>query len=352
MRVVGVCLVVLAFGLTVYSISTFLRDLGKDKGQDEKASKVEDQEKPFPPTMRSSATDSQMAAHPVPVTLNRGADVREGFHGDIHPLLFGQTQLEVTANWTSIGKGRDALDRSVIPLVYSWFTDLRPAEARKTYTARDFSAFLPAEVGEVGQVWELDSNKMADVLKQFHPHPSMRLIATGRRAGPDGAFAILRAVSDSYLDVAFRIHAEFFLTPGEGEPGTAPINAWYSPSYFEGNMLVNKKNGTVDYFRLALANDKSLNVHLTVQAIGMIAKEAHDIVRVERMELAGGRMPEDLRWAKEMTPAAASAKLAKIFYKSLEIDFVPCNQALALARSRGKPIFAIVSWGSFDDQSC
>jgi hypothetical protein len=206
----------------------------------------------------------------------------------------------------------------------------------------------------VGEVWEIDADKMAEILKQFHPHPSMHLIATGRRAGPDGAFGLLRAISDSYVDIAFRIHAEFFLTPGEGTPGTAPINAWYSPAYFEGNMLVNKKNGTVDYFRLALANEKALNVHLTVQAIGAFAKEAHDIVRVERMDLVGGRMPGsgETRWAREMTLAAASAKLAKIFYKSLEINFVPCDQALALARSQGRPIFAIVSWGSFDDQSC
>jgi len=31
---------------------------------------------------------------------------------------------------------------------------------------------------------------------------------------------------------------------------------------------------------------------------------------------------------------------------------VPVDQALARARSLGRPIFAIVSWGSFGDQSC
>jgi len=31
---------------------------------------------------------------------------------------------------------------------------------------------------------------------------------------------------------------------------------------------------------------------------------------------------------------------------------VPVEQALARARSLGRPIFAIVSWGSFGDQSC
>ena len=335
MRVVGMGLVILAFGMTVYAISTFIQESGRENGSEAEASQADDQDTPLPATLRSSTLDSRIAAGPIPVALNRGPDVLEGFRGDIHPLLFGKTQLEVTANWTPIGKGRDGLDRSVVPLVYSWFTDLRPAEPRRIYSAGDCSAFLPAKMGEVGPVWELDPDKIVEILKQFHPHPSMHLIATGRRAGPNGAFGLLRAVSDSYMDIAFRIHAEFFLTPGEGTPGTAPINAWYSPAYFEGNMLVNQKNGTVDYFRLALANEKALNVHLTVQAIGAFAKEAHDIVRVERMDLVGGSMPAQgvIRSAKEITPASASAKLAKIFYKSLEIDFVPCDQALATLSS-------------------
>ena len=33
-------------------------------------------------------------------------------------------------------------------------------------------------------------------------------------------------------------------------------------------------------------------------------------------------------------------------------EFVPVDQALTLAFRRGRPIFAIVSWGSFEDQSC
>src|SRR5262245_5190340 len=148
--------------------------------------------------------DVVRAGQPIPVALNRGPEVLDGFRGDVHPLLSGQTRLPVTARWTGIGKGRDQLHRDLHPRLYAWFTELRPTRPEQTYTERDFSAFLPKTVGEVGQLWALDPDRMAHFLRQFHPRPSMKLVAVGRRAGPDGAFAILRAVSASHLDIAFR----------------------------------------------------------------------------------------------------------------------------------------------------
>jgi hypothetical protein len=289
------------------------------------------------------------------VALNRGSEIPNGFRGEVHPLLFGKTRLEVTAEWSPVGKGRDHLDRSVNPLVYSWFTDLRPVQPRQTYTERDFSAFLPKTVNDAGQLWALDSDKLVRFLKQFHPHPSMHLAAPGRRAGPDGAFALLRAVSPTYLDIVFRIHAEFYLTPEDWPPNIPPIGAWYTPAYFFGHMLVNQQTGTVDYFGLALTTDKALNVHLTVDATSRgFTQQGHDVVRVERMELTGGdaKLVENTPWTKALTSAEAQVRLAKVFYRSLKIDFVPVDQALSLSRRLGRPIFAIVSWGSFEDQSC
>jgi hypothetical protein len=260
----------------------------------------------------------------------------------------------VTAHWTPIGKGRDKLDRSLNPVIYLWFTALQPARRQQTYTERDFSAFLPAAVGEVGQVWTLDPSKMAAFLRQFHPHPSMHLVAPGRRAGPDGAFAVLRAVSPSYLDIVFRIHAEFFVTPDAFHAGP-PIGAWYTPAYFWGRVLVNKQAGTVEHFRLALPTDKALNVHLTVDARSLgYSKQAHDIVRVERMELTGGDgdRVDAIPWVRALPLAEVQSRLAKVFYQFQEIDWVPFEQALAQARRQDRPIFAVVSWGAIDDQSC
>jgi hypothetical protein len=309
-------------------------------------------QKQLPSSVRRDTPPQRESAS---VALNNDIQVPDGFRGGSHPLLHGQTPLEVKAEWTPIGKGRDRIDRSVNPMVYSWFTELHPARPRQTYTARDFSALLPASVGEVGQLWKMDADKLAGFLKQFHPHPSMHLTAPGRRAGPDGAIAILRAASPSYLDIAFRVHAEFYLTPDDWPAELPPIGAWYTPAFFTGQILVNTQAGAVEHFRLELPTDKALNVHLTVDASRLGYKvQAHDIVRVERMQLTGGdsKRLEKVRWVKELNPTDAQVRLAKAFYKFEEIDWVPVDQALARARSLGRPIFAIVSWGSFADQSC
>ncbi len=307
------------------------------------------------PGQTGDGSSAAETPQPVPVALNRGPEVRDGFRGEVHPLLSGKTRLEVAAHWTPVGKGRDQMHRDLHPKLYAWFTELQPASPQRTYTEREFSAFLPESVGEVGQVWALDPDKVAGFLRQFNPRPSMKLVAAGRRAGPDGAFAILRAVSPSHLDIAFRVHAEFYLTPDDWPADRPLIRAWYTPAYFSGRMLVNRRAGTVEHFRLGLANEKALNVHLTVEAKGIgDTRQAHDIVRVERMELTGGdgRLADKIAWTRALTPAEAEARLAKVFYRFLEIGWVPFDRVLAQARSRNRPIFAIVSWGSFDDQSC
>jgi len=292
---------------------------------------------------------------PIPVASNRGADVPDGFRGDVHPLLFGQTRLEVSAQWTPVGKGRDHLHRDLNPQLYRWFTDLRPASPRQTYTEREFSGFLPETVGKIGQRWAIDGDRVVSILKQFHPRPSLHVVAAGRRAGPDGAFATLRAVSPTYLDIVFRIHAEFYLTPDDRPASQPVIRAWYTPAYFTGRVLVNREHGTVEHFRLGLAADKALNVHLTVAAKGIgDTRQAHDVVRVDRMELTGGdgQRAESTPWTSAVTLSEAQSRLASIFYKFLDIDWAPFDRAAALASSRNRPIFAVVSWGAFDDQSC
>jgi hypothetical protein len=183
----------------------------------------------------------------------------------------------------------------------------------------------------------------------------LQLVASGRRAGPDGAFALLRALSPSHAEIVLRMHAEFYLTPDDWPADRPLIRAWYTPAYFLGRVLVNRQTGTVDYFRLALASEQALNVHLTVEAKGIgDTRQAHDIVRVEQMELVGGDawQAQRVAWTKALTPAEAEHRLAKVFYKFLDIDWVPFEQVAAQAKSRNRPIFAIVSWGAFDDQSC
>src|SRR5207249_11512346 len=94
----------------------------------------------------AKSVDLVAARHPVPIAPNQGAKIPAGFRGEVHPLLLSKTLLEVTADWSPVGKGRDKLHQSLHPLFYSWFTELRPARAKQTYTERDFSAFLAKTV--------------------------------------------------------------------------------------------------------------------------------------------------------------------------------------------------------------
>jgi hypothetical protein len=287
---------------------------------------------------------------PEPVAVNR-SDTPDGFRGEVHSLLTGQTRLPVTAYWTPVSHGRDELYKSLHPTVYAWFAELKPVQPQATYTERDFSAFLPASVAEVGQTWSIDAEKMLVFLKQFHPRASVHLVAAGRRAGPDGAFGVLRAVSDDYLDIAFRVHGEYYLTPDD----KPLVKTWYTPAYFSGHLLVNRKKGTVEFFRFGIPTDKALNVHLTAShETATTYQDARDVVRVDRMELVGGdaAAAEKVAWSKSLPQKETDEKLAKVFYKFLEIAWVPFEKAAEKAKTESKPIFAVVSWGSFEDQSC
>jgi hypothetical protein len=313
-------------------------------------------ETPSPALAPAPETDVVQAAPqvhtPVSVRANRGLDVPDGFLGDVHPALNGPTRVEVTATWTPIERSRLKLEAP--EEIINWYTSLRPAVSRAMYTARDFSAFLPASKADVGQVWAIDPDKVKPILAQFHPRPMMHLTATGRRSGPDGAFAVLRAVSPKYAEIDFRIHAEFFVTPNTGGQYQA-VYAWLTPAYFRGRLLVNYDHGTVEYFQLELPTEKSLNAFLTANpSLLNIPVLGHDIIRIDRMELAGGdgQLADRIPWAESITQAEAARKLARVFYKFEEIDWVPANQAAAKAREKNRPVLAIVSWGSTEDQSC
>jgi len=72
------------------------------------------------------------------------------------------------------------------------------------------------------------------------------------------------------------------------------------------------------------------------------------------MELEEGsiRGIESVQWVDEVESSRAFDKLAKVFYKFKEIDFLPFSDVQAAARARKKPIFAMVALGAVDDQNC
>lgn len=280
---------------------------------------------------------------PILVEAHRASEIPEGFRGDVHPLLTGAKLVDVVAFWTPVGTGR-GLQLGYFPeQFYGSFRELRVAEARRTYTASHFSAFLPKDddLGSVGRMWAVDLEKVSDFLSQFHPGISMKVRSTGRRAGPNGGFAMLRAVSPTHAEIVFRVHAEIDVAPG----------LFYTPAHFSGSLIVNKQSGTIENFELGIPTDRTLNVTLSA----ILPREALiEIVLVRQMELRSIRDAGSLSidWAEALDLAEARHKLKEAFYGFMEIDWVPAEQALSLARKNDKPIFAVVTWGAIDDQSC
>ena len=131
MRVAGTLLIIVAFGMTAYTVTAFIQERRPDSAQtDVNAEETEGgqdnlrsprgQLATLPKEMPSSrgvlakSRDSLAPNQSIPVAINRGAELPDGFRGDTHPLLHGQTRFDIKAEWTPVGKGRGD---STVPLM-------------------------------------------------------------------------------------------------------------------------------------------------------------------------------------------------------------------------------------------
>ena len=153
-------------------------------------------------SQNSDLADSTASASGlVAVAANRGPNVEDGFRGDVHELLIGALPLDVNAYCAKIGRGRGFAEGYFPQQFRRPFDEFSIAQKVQAYSARDFSAFLPQQVGQPGQIWELDVDRVEPFLKQFHAGAALKLVAPGRRSGPNGGFGVLRAVSESRLEI-------------------------------------------------------------------------------------------------------------------------------------------------------
>ncbi len=311
-------------------------------------------------------SDKQRQVQYEGVSVNRDVAVPDGFRGDVHPLLHGKTRLEVTAHWTPTleeskrsGIKLGLVDTASLPEysipqdLVELLTESTPAGEHATYSARDLSVFLPQEVTGVGQMWAIDPDRAALFLKQFHPNTSTTfdryLQPYGRRPGPAGAFGILRAASPGYLDVLFRVHAEFVLAEGV---------ALYTPACLLGRLLVDREAGIVDYFQMRVPTDRAVNldITLTFPHPDRPRKEVTNIVfeHVDPMELVGGDAErlEHIDWQDALDLDDAHDRLKSAFYKFMDIEWVPTERAVEIAQELDKPIITVVLTSPLDDQSC
>ncbi len=122
--------------------------------------------------------------------------------------------------------------------------------------------------------------------------------------------------------------------------------------------MVNRDRGAVEYFQMGVPTDVLQNIHCTVWVGLKDTAHSHDAIhqhlRADRMELVGGSLQglDGVHWAEQIEARQAFDKLAKVFYKFMDIDFVPFHDVLATARTQNKPILAVIALGAVCDQSC
>ena len=264
---------------------------------------------------------------------------------DLDNVLKNSVSLKIHAHWDPIADSTYNLHKKS-PENVELFA-LSPHEPIREYKGDAFNVFLPAATVTVGDVWELDLDKVIPFLSQFHPG------ATGElRHGQKGAFACLRALSPDYVDITFRIHAEFTLATRpnpDWKPGSDESQVYLSrfiPSQYIGRLRINLQTGSICDFSLALP---PRNSNVDINDFGYA-----DMVFVPRMELLATptTAPDSIEWETAITPEEAHRKLELKFYKFAEINWLPIEAAVAESEATQRPIHVVIAWGPLDDESC
>jgi len=257
--------------------------------------------------------------------------------------------IQVNAYWAPIA---DAALNS--PKHATLFNNLSPAHPSQEYGMDAFSVFFPKESFTVGHLWQLDVKNIIPFLRQFHPGATAEMhnnpgtefvleflgltLFRSSTLESEGAYACIRAVSPTYAEIVFRIHAEFLLDREAG--------AYFTPGQLTGRLILNRKHGTIREFWLYLPPHNT-NVDLNAYRLA-------DIVFVPRMELVG-RNTQDQReivWEAAITEKKAKDLLEAAFYKFSEIERYSIEDVIAQAQAKKRPIHVVLTWGAFDDESC
>lgn len=304
-------------------------------------------------------------------------------HATMQPLLF-----------ESMTKSKDGflgVSHSSLSGLRSW---KHPAVPSSTFYASQFKAFLPPSgKSGLGDTWwvipselniftgYLPNNRyhpptprgkevlIHSLLSMFHPRPFVK-----SRFAPQGAVACMRAISDYYYNIVFRIHAEFQLNDVPDFP------FWFTPGQFAGNIILSKDASHIRSFHLYVPNDKSLNVDMEwLYGASESSNMEVDIGYLPQMELRAARPStpsvvydeqgnvidsrgeggepiqfvfEEIVWSAEISREEAARELEVTMYPFKKVPYLPFAEAFSRADAEKKLVHSILLWGALDDQSC
>lgn len=294
----------------------------------------------------------------------------------------------------SMTKSRDGflgVSHSSLSGLRSWKS---PAVPSSSFPASRFRVFLPPkDKAEVGDAWwvipselniftgYLPNNRyhpplpkgkevlIHSLLSMFHARPFVK-----SRFAPQGTVACIRAKSDFYYDIVFRIHAEFQLNDVPNFP------FWFTPGQFTGNIIVSKDASHVRHFRLYVPANRSLNVDMEwLYGASESSNMEVDIGYLPQLELRstgpstpsvivdeegnvidsrdGSSEPiqfvfEEIHWSSEINEEEAFRRLEVTFYPFKKVPYLPFAEAFERAKLEKKLVHSILLWGALDDQSC
>ncbi|KAL4624193.1 selenoprotein N-like [Arapaima gigas] len=306
-----------------------------------------------------------MEARMQPLRMDTMTKSRDGFLGVTHSSLSG---------------------------LRSWKVPVAPSSV---FHARQFRAFLPPKDKlDVGDTWwivpselniftgYLPNNRyqpptprgkeviLHSLLSMFHPRPFVKT-----RFAPQGAVGCIRAASDYYFDITFRIHAEFQLNDVPDFP------FWFTPGQFTGHIVLSRDASHVRNFHLYVPNDRSLNVDMEwLYGASESSNMEVDIGYLPQMELqatrpsvptfihdeegnvidsrvggAGGDpiqfVFEEIAWKSEISHEEAARRMELTFYPFKKVEYLPFSEAFDRAQAEKKLVHSILLWGALDDQA-
>ncbi len=218
--------------------------------------------------------------------------------------------------------------------------NLRVDEPEKQYQTSVFHAFLPDSAVSVGDTWQIEEGSVLKLLRQLHPNPNldMHINAGDSR----GLWACLRAYNDAFAEIVLRVHAEFALKDG-----------WFTPSQFAGSLVIERVQETVTFFQMYVP-DGTVNFDVNWKEDPDASYAITDAGLCSQMELRAGtrNFLQDVKFSESISQEAAERALILRFYKSAQINWVPPEQALKMARAAQKPIHVISNDGPLADESC
>lgn len=257
-----------------------------------------------------------------------------------------QASLDVHAHWEPVKTSQYGFGES-----WPELRDFQPATPLQTYSGNEFNALLPDRLVSVGDIWHLDPADCLVFLKQFHPGASTDLhIDNGD--SPRGGRAILARYNDRLAVVLARFHGEFVLEDG-----------WLTPGHFQGKLVIDRQTGEVKYLRWKVppaavnfdAGRKIIDGEIGGRPIDPANPPvATDAGILARMELLGGNEEaiSAMMWSASIPNVAAWDRLEKELYPFRNIEWVPFEEAVSIARASGKPIHVVTVDGWLCDESC